>query len=459
MPSAAKLTQAFLVLMFLLTHSFSHSDWVNNEISRTIDATEQIVRIQTEYVISEGKGEYVVAFPEDWGNKLAFVSATVGSKKDAIAITKKHTRNGLLLYEVNMGEKPAKILTVKAVVVHPYTLLPAEINQDESQYVVYEDTALVSSPYPTQKQTTKMKLANKKTESVEPPPTRATGSSLTWGPISNTKAFGGGKFGSLRVHYLNHFPFVVAHDVSREIEVSNWGNIAVEEMYEVKHTGAKLKGGFSRIDYMMHQSSSSPSFRSLKASIPAQASNIYYRDQIGNISTSSLTLSSSGELKFEIQPRFPMFGGWKTEWYQGWNLPSEYGLTHSGSSYKLTLDFGIPFDDIWVEDYYVKVILPEGATNVKTSVPFDVEESRSHRSTYLDTPVMGGRPIVVFRKTMVVKEHNQPFTVTYTFNSMYMLHEPIVCILFFLAFFLVAIVVSRLDLSLVKEKDRKEKPE
>ena len=58
------------------------------------------------------------------------------------------------------------------------------------------------------------------------------------------------------------------------------------QVYELKHAGAKLQGGFSRFDYQMKKERQSPSFRTLDAELPLSAHTIYYRDQIGNISTS-----------------------------------------------------------------------------------------------------------------------------------------------------------------------------
>lgn len=43
------------------------------------------------------------------------------------------------------------------------------------------------------------------------------------------------------VHCENNAPFVVATEVVRIIEVSHWGNIAVEEAISVVHKGAELK--------------------------------------------------------------------------------------------------------------------------------------------------------------------------------------------------------------------------
>lgn len=53
----------------------------------------------------------------------------------------------------------------------------------------------------------------------------------------------------LRVHSENNTPFLTITSMERVIEVSHWGNIAIEEHIEVRHSGAELKGPFSRYDY------------------------------------------------------------------------------------------------------------------------------------------------------------------------------------------------------------------
>jgi Ribophorin I len=59
-----------------------------------------------------------------------------------------------------------------------------------------------------------------------------------------------------------------------------------------------------------------------------------------------------------------------------------------------------------------QVILPEGATDVRWSIPFELDEvSHTRRATYLDSPLMGGRPVLVMRKRNVVREHNVNFKV------------------------------------------------
>ena len=57
----------------------------------------------------------------------------------------------------------------------------------------------------------------------------------------------------LVVHFENNMPFLTVTRMTRLIEVSHWGNIAVEETYDLVHSGAVLKGPFSRYDYQRHQ--------------------------------------------------------------------------------------------------------------------------------------------------------------------------------------------------------------
>jgi len=56
------------------------------------------------------------------------------------------------------------------------------------------------------------------------------------------------------IHYENNTPFLTISPLVRHIEVSHWGNIAVEETLDIHHTGAKLKGSFSRFEYQREQS-------------------------------------------------------------------------------------------------------------------------------------------------------------------------------------------------------------
>lgn len=59
----------------------------------------------------------------------------------------------------------------------------------------------------------------------------------------------------MKIHYENNSPFLVVTRLERVIEISHWGNIAVEETIDLLHSGALLKGPFSRYDYQREHNS------------------------------------------------------------------------------------------------------------------------------------------------------------------------------------------------------------
>ena len=74
--------------------------------------------------------------------------------------------------------------------------------------------------------------------------------------------------------------------------------------------------------------------------LPASARDVYYRDEIGNISTSALR-ESEELVEIELRPRFPLYGGWKTKYYIGYNVPSYQYLFNDGKLSSLTLKVSI----------------------------------------------------------------------------------------------------------------------
>jgi len=175
---------------------------------------------------------------------------------------------------------------------------------------------------------------------------------------------------------------------------------------------------------------------------------VYYRDQIGNISTSHVR-EDDNAIIMQVLPRFPLFGGWKTDFYIGYNVPAwQYLSKENGISftYVLNITFGSPFPQASVDQAAIRVILPEGASNIQWSTPFDIdEEASSTVISYLDT---SGRPALVLKKTNVVHHHNDYFQVSYRFPAIYMLREPVFLMLAFAAFFAASMAYMRVELSI-----------
>jgi oligosaccharyltransferase complex subunit alpha (ribophorin I) len=241
----------------------------------------------------------------------------------------------------------------------------------------------------------------------------------------------------------------------REIEVSHWGNIAIEEIYELYHHGAKLIGGFSRYKHQIMKSNNYPtaSFDTLVAKLPKLAYNIYYRDQIGNISSSNIKIKDK-LIEFIINPRFPLYGGWKTEFYIGYSIPSENSLfIQDDGTYLLKYNFNSIFEDVWVEDMEIKIILPEGCTDINVDIPYNVERSLSKRYTYLDSNINGGRQIIILKAKNIVKSHNKQVLIGYSFSTPRMMVEPLILIMSYFIFFLVISILSRINKSVINKNE------
>lgn len=443
---------------------------VNHLAKRTFDLTKHVVREYTEYHFSDASAEvktYDVAFPRALETHLAHVSARCGkSSCEIVAAAKEHagiatTPEDTALYTVQLKNTVSKgekgIVKITAYYTRVLTPYPAEISQKEDQLVLFETSHLIKSPFVTKTQTTKLKLPSGKVESIRAAdPILRKGSVVTLGPYTNVESFATAS--GLSVHYKNHVPFMTVTKLTREIEVSMWGRVSFEEVYDMQHTGAKLKGGFSRLDYVQLQQHGA-SFHEMHAHLPKNSVNVYYRDQIGNISTSRLRPASpSGSYQdLEFKPRFPLFGGWKSQWYLGYSVPLYSVLTHSGNKFKLEADFSTPVQGASVDDLTVKIVLPEGATNVQVNVPFSLDSiSETTRQTYLDTPAIG-RHVVILEKKNVVAAHNVPFEVTFDFPAYYMMHEPLLLVSAFLAVFVICMLLSRLDISIVHKSVNKKK--
>ena len=203
---------------------------------------------------------------------------------------------------------------------------PAEILQNDRQLVIFNGNVYYYSQHETKTQSTKVLLASDKLESyTQLKPTSKSDQTISYGPYEGVKAF---EQSELSVHYENNKPFLTISSMLRVIEVSHWGNIAVEETIDMYHSGAKLKGPFSRFDFMRKQGSQGV-VKSFKTLLPSTAADVYYRDEIGNISTSNLR-TSLDQVELELRPRFPLFGGWRTHYTVGYNVPSYQYLFNKG---------------------------------------------------------------------------------------------------------------------------------
>lgn len=455
-----------IVLLTFVTGVFSvdviNTDIVNTNVDRAIDITSQLVKI-TYKIAMENTGKsvaksFLFAMEKNLKPRISFISChTIEGKKNLkISYTTVQSHETKLFWRVDLKEnlQPGKSIgvEVEAILTHFLKPYPAAITQKEKQLLLYDGSAYFFSPYKTLKQVTTVMLGTKNVENYSKvKPTSLTDTNIVYGPYNNVGPFTVEK---VVIHYENNSPFLTVTQLERVIEVSHWGNIAIEETISMEHKGALLKNSFSRYDYQRESQSGMSSVKSFKTILPASATDAYYRDEIGNISTSHMRVLADS-VEIDLRPRFPLFGGWKTKYILGYNVPSYEYLYNAGDQFLLKLRIiDHIFDDMIVDDLTTKIILPEGTKGVQLKTPYPVQRLPDEwHFTYLDTT---GRRVIVLKKDNLVENHIQDLELSYTFPKVLMLQEPLLAIAAFYIMFLLVIIYVRLDFSIAKHDTKKD---
>jgi oligosaccharyltransferase complex subunit alpha (ribophorin I) len=472
----------FLGLAILLVCSAVHingdsnADLVNAKVERTIDLVTNQAHILTVITVentakSGSLKSYTFVVEPAFAKNVAFIAAQLVSEKNNEDLEKRKLTVGPAslnakgaFYNINFKNELAAGKSLKfeveVVLFNSLKPYPEEITQAEKQYVLYKGNNYYYSIYQTVTQTSSVNLASDKTESYSQlKPTSKQDSAITYGPYENVKPY---ELSEMSVHFENNNPFLVVTNLIRTIEVSHWGNIAVEETIDLYHAGAKLKGPFSRFDYMRKQGGSS-SVKSIKTLLPSSAADVYYRDEIGNISTSNLRLPGkknrdTDPVELELRPRFPLFGGWKTHYTIGYNVPVYQYLFNKGSDFLLKMRLvDHIYDDQFVESATIRIILPEHSTNLEFVAPYQVDRrSNELHYTYLDTI---GRPVVVVNIKNSAENHIKDFQLSYKFQKVMILQEPLLVVGFFYVLFTIVIIFVRIDFSIKSQASEHAKKE
>lgn len=112
-----------------------------------------------------------------------------------------------------------------------------------------------------------------------------------------------------------------------------------------------------------------------------------------------------------------MVGGWKSNWELGYNFNTKSHLFHDGNKYSLrNIKLEYALERILTEQFTIKLILPEGAHNVKISIGGHTYDESSLEVTqsegYLD---FNGRPTFIIPNYHGITE-GKNIEVTYDFS-------------------------------------------
>jgi len=475
---------AALLLLSSIVDGFKFYDGLVNEKVQmgtylTSAVTKIVITVDVRNYGSSPTDQYLIALPQSLDSQLALIEARDEdkerlslepvSKVDLSALSKsdvdiKAAATDSMFYVVSLpqslagdGGKSSVSLKVTAAYVHQLDPLPKKIKKSSKQFVVYEANRHFYSPYKTKKLGTKYSLASDKIKSYTKP-AEVDGKKISYGPFNDIAPFSAGE--SVRFHFQFDAPYLTMSEVVRDIEVSHWGNVRIEESFLLHHDGAKLKGPYEvgmydRYEHVMGSmgaQSDPASVRSLRASLPPGAHDVYYVDRIGNVSTSNFRPGrKSKKSVLEMRPRYPLYGGWKTDFKIGYDVAASELISVDRRSrvHSLNISFGIPFKEPVTDELITRVALPEGAHDVKVVCPYDIDiEPESKRFTYLDTVIGGGRPLITFRKKNVINLHTESFEITYVYDSTRIYFKPALVIGGIFMFFVAVMTLSRISPSL-----------
>jgi oligosaccharyltransferase complex subunit alpha (ribophorin I) len=456
-----------ILLCLFCFYSSAYGNIVNVKVDRNIDIATQLVKLTVKLTLENtGKSpvsSFLYVLEPDTKSNLAYFGASQTQDEGKISLKtevvpykenseQKDKDNYKIHFKTPLAAGKSTIVRVDITYTHALVPYPSSISQSEKQLVLYHGNHYFYTPYATKVQTTVVTLPSTSVESfTKLKPVVQSENVITYGPYENISPF---TLNKLTIHCENNSPFLSVTNLHRAIEVSHWGIISVEEEVDVAHTGSLLKGAFSRYEFQRDQSGIA-SVKSFKTVLPASASDVYYRDEIGNISTSHLReLDDSTEV--ELRPRFPLFGGWKTHYVLGYYVPTYEYLFNSGDQYVLKLRFvDHIFDDSIVDHATVRVILPEGSKNIKLKTPYPVKRlSDESHYTYLDTI---GRPVIVMQKANLVEQHIQDFEIHYDYQKLLMLQEPLLVVAALYLLFIVVIIYVRLDFTISQDPTKESK--
>ncbi|EPT30209.1 ribophorin i protein [Toxoplasma gondii ME49] len=281
----------------------------------------------------------------------------------------------------------------------------------------------------------------------------------------------------------------------RFVEVSHFGNIFFHEWYRLHNDAAKLEGSYDAITaaalqgiqpgaprFSRHMKKdevndpreppASHMLTHLVAALPKRAFSLEVFDQIGNVSsTRAARVGPEAQpiyTELELYPRFPLLGGWNTDFQVQYNLPARTVMVKHADAHRYTLNLTLapPFRDIYTEDVFLNIALPSGAQNVTVTSPRKVDWNVNEKlHSWLD--VFTFRPLLKlhFPSSFVPDRNILQFKVQVSYDyppflAVEVFKQLQICLLVFVLFLLL-ILSRRLRVSIAcpREKEKQETEE
>ena len=444
----------FLLSILILQYisSANSGDFTIEEVKREINLKQSIITIENQLKIKkisyEDTFHYVV--PKNNSNSLIRITAQT-KKGKKLEMQKVSDDQFYDHYDIIL--QGSEEIIVNEDYFEKLLFKPKNIYIKEDQLELFIDTINLVSPYLVKSTTTKVILPSEKTKLIKYTKTNVnqSGEKLIYSLTEEIPPFVTKK---LYIHYLNNKPLMVFNYAVKTFQVSHWGNIAVTEEYQLENIGAKLIGEFGRIDYDEGVTGGKNAMKKIRAKLPLRSWGLWYRDEIGNVSTSNARRDMN-DVDLELTPRFPILGGWKSNYDIGYNLPTKFHVkTNNKGNYMVNLTFGMPYQNMLARNYTVKIILPETADNVKVNLPIETPYQVEYDKEYgcLD---LFGRKSIIIRLNNMYDVYNTNIFISYDYQWIMLFVKPVILIFYFMILFTISIIYSRANISLARKEEIK----
>lgn len=283
---------------------------------------------------------------------------------------------------------PGSLIEFKAMYVYSNTLIPfpEKINMDENQKLLLKVNKFAYSPYKTNDYSLAFTGLTKGQEmdlhltdiAATPdlpeltPRVEKDADALVYGPLLDE--FPPYSVQPMGLLYDHNRPItrVIKLDRSLWLPGSGIGVVQTEDYYELFNNGAELKSGFSRSDWMRGRFEvikEHPALSQLEFPINSQApyNDYYFTDKVGKVSSHK---PMHGHIV--LQPRFPLFGGWRYNFTMGWNNNLETfvrKVADEEDTYIAQIPVVNTLRDIYYDDVSVSFYLPENAEFIEAAAP------------------------------------------------------------------------------------------
>ncbi|OQD73286.1 hypothetical protein PENDEC_c016G02309 [Penicillium decumbens] len=458
----------------------------NTNLVRSTNLEKSYVRetinVVVENVDKQPQSDYYIPFPSEVFDRVGGFEVRDKKATDKgrfeVDATEAVSSSGNQYFVVHFPEplapKSQITLGISYSVLNSLVPRPAVIQQGDKQYLTYSFSAYVPSAYQTVTQKTKLKFPSTNVpdytgtsglkSGADP---ERKGATYTYGPYETAKVAPGTEYPiSVRYEFTN--PVITAHLLERDVEVSHWGgNLATEERYWLRNNGSELANQFSRVEWTFSSYQKAPTSAVREITYPLQPGSVdpYFTDDIGNVSTSKYRPGNGRTAaNLELKPRYPIFGGWNYSFKVGWNndLGRFLRQVKGADSYVLK----VPFlqgpkvaEGIQYERVVVRVILPEGAHNVRYQIlegsnsnglpgANHIHASLSTIKTYMDT--LGRTTLTLEADSLTDEARDAQLLVTYDHTLMDALRKPLTIFAGLVSVFFAAWAIGNIDVSIKK---------